>query len=176
MQDLTSTTGVVAIVAAALALVALVVAFLLFRRLGRLRADQKAVLGEDGTRDVVAHAAALERGFQALRASMEETAAGLHDRLGAAEQHLQGAIAYRGLVRYDAYHEMSGRQSTSIALLDASASGIVISTIHHRDQARLYAKQVVDGEGQLELSPEEQEAVRVALAGEVPDRAEQQRR
>jgi Protein of unknown function (DUF4446) len=176
VQDLTSTTGVVAIAAAAIALVALVVALLIFRRLGRVRADQKAVLGEQGTRDLVAHAAALERGFQALRASVEETASGLHDRLGAAERHLHGAIAYCGLVRYDAYHEMSGRQSTSLALLDASASGIVISSIHHRDQARLYAKQVVEGEGQLELSPEEQEAVRVALAGEVPDRAEQRRR
>jgi hypothetical protein len=59
---------------------------------------------------------------------------------------------------------MSGRQSTSIALLDSSASGIVLSSIHHRDQARLYAKRVQDGHGELELSPEEQEAVRLALA------------
>jgi hypothetical protein len=51
----------------------------------------------------------------------------------------------------------------------------VVSSIHHRDQARLYAKQVVEGQGQLELSPEELEAVRVALAGEVPDRTEHRR-
>ena len=75
-------------------------------------------------------------------------------------------------MRYDAYNEMSGRQSTSIALLDAHRSGVVLSSIHHRDQARLYAKQVVDGAGLLELSPEEEEAVRLALAGEVPDAAE----
>jgi hypothetical protein len=50
-----------------------------------------------------------------------------------------------------------------------------VSSIHHRDQARLYAKQVVEGRGTLELSPEEQEAIRVALAGEVPDSAEQRR-
>jgi len=62
-----------------------------------------------------------------------------------------------------------------IALLDARGTGIVVSSIHHRDQARFYAKQVIEGEGQLELSPEEQEAIRVALAGEVPDRAEQRR-
>jgi hypothetical protein len=84
-------------------------------------------------------------------------------------------VAYRALVRYDAYNEMSGRQSTSIALLDARRSGVVLSSIHHRDQARLYAKQVVEGQGQLELSPEEHEAIRVALAREVPDRAEQRR-
>ena len=62
-------------------------------------------------------------------------------------------------MRYDAYSEMSGRQSTSIALLDSSGSGIVLSSIHHRDQARLYAKQVATGAAELELSPEEEEAV-----------------
>ena len=90
----------------------------------------------------------------------------------AAERRLDGAIAYHGLVRYDAYNEMSGRQSTSIALLDARGSGIVLSSIHHRDQARLYAKQVVDGRAELELSPEEEEAMRAALAGEAPDAGE----
>jgi hypothetical protein len=75
-------------------------------------------------------------------------------------------VAYRALVRYDAYGEMSGRQSTSIALLDATRSGIVLSSIHHRDSARLYAKQVHQGQGELELSPEEDEAVRLALEGD----------
>jgi hypothetical protein len=60
---------------------------------------------------------------------------------------------------------MSGQQSTSIALLDARRTGIVVSSIHHRDQARVYAKQVIDGKGELQLSPEEEEAVRIALGG-----------
>ena len=72
-------------------------------------------------------------------------------------------MAYRALVRYDAYGEMSGRQSTSIALLDATRSGLVLSSIHHRDQARLYAKEVREGKPELELSPEEDEAIRRAL-------------
>jgi hypothetical protein len=85
--------------------------------------------------------------------------------MAAAELRLDGAMAYLALVRYDAYGEMSGRQSTSIALLDATRSGIVLSSIHHRDQARLYAKQVHGGRAELELSPEEDEAVRLALEG-----------
>ena len=88
-----------------------------------------------------------------------------------AEHRLDGAIAYRALVRYDAYGEMSGRQSTSIALLDAHRSGVVLSSIHHRDQARLYAKQVHNGRGEIELSPEEAEAVRLALAEPPPGRS-----
>jgi hypothetical protein len=81
----------------------------------------------------------------------------------AAEARLDGAVAYRALVRYDAYGEMSGRQSTSIALLDESRSGLVLSSIHHRDQARLYAKQIREGSSEHELSPEENEAIKLAL-------------
>jgi hypothetical protein len=79
-----------------------------------------------------------------------------------AEQRLDGTVAYRALVRYDAYGEMSGQQSTSIALLDAHHSGLVLSSIHHRDQARLYAKQIREGQAEFELSPEEHEAIRLA--------------
>ena len=166
MDDLTGTGGIVAIAGAALALTALLACIVLGVKLRRLRRAQRAVLGE-GSQDLVAHAAGLEREFGALRAGVEATAARLHERVAEAEQRLDGAIAYRALVRYDAYNEMSGRQSTSIALLDATRSGVVISSIHHREQARLYTKQLHHGEAELELSPEEAEAVRLALAGEV---------
>jgi hypothetical protein len=175
VDELTTTTGIVAVAAAAVAVVALLAVLVLARRLSRLRADQRVVFGERDARDLVAHAAGLDRDFRALHSYVEDLSAGLQARLTTVEERLDGAVAHHGLVRYDAYNEMSGRQSTSIALLDARGSGVVVSSIHHRDQARLYAKQVIEGHGQLELSPEEQEAVRVALAGEVPDRAEQRR-
>ena len=79
---------------------------------------------------------------------------------------LDGAIAYRALVRYDAYGELSGHQSASLALLDAERNGVVLSSIAHRDTARLYCKQVLGGRGEHVLSPEEDEAIRRALAGE----------
>jgi hypothetical protein len=172
VDDLTTTTGIVALAAVALALAALAGLVVLGRRIRRLRADQRAVLGGDAQRDLVAHAAELQEGFRSLSAYVEEVAGRLDGRLGDAERRLDGAIAFRSIVRYDAYNEMSGRQSTSIALLDAHRSGVVLSTIHHRDQARMYAKQIVEGEGLLKLSPEEEEAVRIALAGEVSDAAE----
>jgi len=168
VDDLTTTAGAVALAGATLALIALVIAVIALVRLRRLRADQRVLLGAGEARDLVAHAAELDRSFSALHAYVEEVAARLDDRLATAEMRLDGAIAHFGLVRYDAYNEMSGRQSTSIALLDSRRCGVVLSSIHHRDQARLYAKQVVAGEGELELSPEEAEAVRVALERGVP--------
>jgi hypothetical protein len=146
VDELTTTTGIVALAAGAVALIALVSVIVLARRLAKLRADQRVVLGERDARDLVGHAATLDRDFRSLQSYVADLADGLQGRLAPAEERLDG----RG-------------------------SGVVVSSIHHRDQARLYAKQVVDGQGTLELSPEEQEAVRVALAGEVPDRAEQRR-
>jgi len=165
VHDLTSTAGIVAIVAGAVAVVALLISITLAVKLRRLRADQRAVLG-DRREDLVSHAASLQSDFEALSGYVQDTANRLDDRVEVAERRLDRAVAYRALVRYDAYGEMSGRQSTSIALLDETRSGVVLSSIHHRDQARLYAKQVYDGRGELELSPEENEAIRLALEGD----------
>ena len=170
MDELTSTPGIVALAAAAVAVVALVVAGVALGALRRLRAAQSRVLGAAGDTDLVAHAAGLQAGFEALHARVDELARSLDGRLGTAEARLDGAFTHRGLVRYDAYNEMSGRQSTTIALLDAERSGLVLSSIHHRDQARLYVKQVVGGRSELQLSPEEEEAVRAATDPASPSR------
>jgi hypothetical protein len=165
--SLTDTQGIVAIAAAAVAAIALLSCAALALKLRRLKRDQLLVLGEQGGRDMVAHAADMQDAFEALREYVEEAAARLDGRLLATETALRGSIAHRALVRYDAYNELSGRQSMSIALLDEERSGIVLSCIHHRDQARVYAKQVHGGQGELELSPEEAEAVRIAVAAPV---------
>ncbi len=162
-SSLTDTQGIIAIAAAAVAVVALVGCVALTLSVRRLRAAQRVVLGE-GERDVVAHAAALQGGFEELREYVGEVAERLDERLAAAEAGVRGAIAHRALVRYDAYNELSGRQSVSIALLDGRRSGVVLSCIHHRDQARVYAKQVREGHSELELSPEEEQAVQLALS------------
>ena len=163
-----STAGIVALAACAVALAALVVAVVAVVRLRRLRADQRVLLGAGESEDLVEHAARLEQEFRSLHAYVGDVAARLDGRLGIAEDRLDQGIAFRGLVRFDAYNEMSGQQSVAIALLDAEQSGIVMSSIHHRDQARLYVKHVVRGDPEYPLSPEEIEAVRVALAGEPP--------
>jgi hypothetical protein len=162
-SSLTDTQGILALVAAGIAAAALLGCMVLALSVRRLRAAQSIVLGED-ERDVVTHAAALQGGFEELRDYVSEVAKRLDGRLTGAETGLRGTITHRALVRYDAYNELSGRQSMSIALLDGTRSGIVLTCIHHRDQARVYAKQVQEGRSELELSPEEEEAVRVALS------------
>jgi hypothetical protein len=161
---LTGTDGAVAVAAAGVAVLALVACAALALSVRRLRRAQRVVLGERGEQDPIEHAQDLQSAFGELRAGVAGATEGTHERLARVEAALRGTISHRALVRYDAYNELSGQQSVSIALLDDERSGIVLSCIHHRDQARVYAKAVVEGQGELELSPEESEAVAAAVA------------
>jgi len=134
--------------------------------LRRLRRAQRVVLGDQGERDLIAHAVELRREFAALRDYVDDQASSLDERTTRAETALARALAGHALVRYDAYGELSGHQSSSVALVDAGGSGVVLSSILHRDQARLYAKTVREGKGvELDLAPEEADAVRRAMSG-----------
>jgi Protein of unknown function (DUF4446) len=164
VDELTSTQGIVALAAAGVAVVALLWTIVNSVRLRRLRAAQRTVLG-GGNADLVAHAASLQEAFVQLRDWLEETAERLDASMQAAERRIDGTVAHTSLVRYDAYGEMSGRQSSSVALLDSRRSGVVVSAIHHRDQARVYVKHMHEGASEVELSPEEIEAVETAMAG-----------
>jgi hypothetical protein len=163
MSDLTTTQGIVALAAAGVAVVALLFAIVLGMKLRRMRGSQRAVLGDD-RRDLVAHAEQLQTAFTQMRDWVEESIEHFERRMGEVERRVDGCIAYSSLVRYDAYNELSGHQSSSMALLDSTKTGVVLTSIVHRDQARLYVKQLRDGEASLELSPEEQEAVDQALS------------
>ncbi|HEX8054928.1 MAG TPA: DUF4446 family protein [Thermoleophilaceae bacterium] len=164
MDDLSTTEGIAALAAGGVALLALILATVLAFKLRRMRQAQTAVLGEYGSRDLVSHAERLESGFTQLRDWVEESMHSIDSRMGQVEGRVDGCIAYHSLIRYDAYNELSGHQSSSMALLDSHRNGLVLSAIVHRDQARLYVKQVQGGEGEVALSPEEQEAVETALA------------
>jgi hypothetical protein len=166
LASITDTQGIIAIAAAAVAVAALVCCAALLVSLGRLRRAQRVLLGEREEGDLVAHASMLQEAFRSLQEYVEETAARLEGRLAAVEEALRGTLTHRSLVRYDAYNELSGHQSMSIALLDDERSGIVLTCIHHRDQARVYGKRVDAGRAELELSPEEAEAVRLAMSGQ----------
>ena len=164
MDDLNSTQGIVALAAAGLGLVAFVWVVVLSVKLRRVRAAQRTILGGEET-DLAAHAASLQEAFVQLRDWVEEVASGLEGRVSGAEHRMDGCISHTSVIRYDAMNELSGQQSSTVALLDERQTGVVISSILHRDQARLYVKRVQDGNPEYELSPEEQQAVEAAMAG-----------
>ena len=153
----------VAIAAAALAVVALLACALLARRLRRLRAAQQLIAGDGDQRTLAEHATDLERQLAALVQEVERSVSGLETRDADLDQRLGGAITQFSVVRYDAMGEMTGHQSSSIALLDSHGTGMVLSSILHREQARLYVKPVIAGRSEFDLSPEEREALDTAM-------------
>jgi hypothetical protein len=164
LDELSSTEGIVALAAAGAGLIALLWLIVLSVKLRRLRAAQRTVLGAGAKTDLAEHAAALQDAFVQLRDWVEETATRLDERMLDADRRIGACVAYTSVIRYDAYDEMSGRQSSTLALLDSHRTGVVVSSILHRDQARVYVKPVREGASEVELSPEEQEAIETAMA------------
>ncbi|PZS29342.1 MAG: DUF4446 domain-containing protein [Pseudonocardiales bacterium] len=80
------------------------------------------------------------------------------------------AVRNVAVVRYDAFQDMAGRMSYSVALLDAVGDGLVLSAINGRADSRTYAKGILAGDSEQQLSPEERQAVAAAL-GRAPTRA-----
>jgi hypothetical protein len=165
VESLDSTVGIVAAAAGVLAVLALLTAVGLAFRLRRLRAAQRLVLAEHGERDLVGHAAATQRRVDQLSVDIEGISAALEARIEEAERRLDGSVSKTAVLRYDAFNESTGRQSSSVALLDDDGNGVVVSAILQREQARVYAKPIAGGTSELELSPEEREAMRIAWEG-----------
>ena len=69
------------------------------------------------------------------------------------------ALRHLSVVRYDAFTDMGGKLSWSVALLDDHGNGVVLTSIHGRSDSRTYAKAIAGWVCEQPLSPEEQDAV-----------------
>jgi hypothetical protein len=154
-----TTSLAVAVAACAVAVLALAVALLLWRRISRLRAVQSTLLGSRPG-DLLEFAVALQARVDDLHRAVDEVAAGL----SRVDRRVDGAVANTAVVRYDAYEGTGGQQSASVAFLDATRTGTVVTAIQGRDYARIYVKDLDRGRSSVALSPEEQEAVERAMS------------
>jgi len=85
----------------------------------------------------------------------------LHHELEALTQH---TIQKVGVIRYNPFSDTGGDQSFAIAMLDALGNGVVLSSLHSRTDTRVFAKPVQSGRSKFQLSDEEQDAIKKALA------------
>jgi hypothetical protein len=165
-------TTYVAVFALVLAYVALVAAYFALRTLAKLR--RAASVLAKGARGPEAHASLIEathRNTERVDVVAEEladlrglVADGMKARRDPRTGGAPAGLSNVALVRYDAFAELSGRLSFSLALLDEDGDGVTISAIAGAADTRVYAKSVAAGKGEHELSPEEEQAVAAALA------------
>ena len=149
----------VAIAACAAAVLALALVVFLWRRLSRIQASQAVVLGSE-RRDLLDFAVSLQGRIDDLYRAVDEVAAGL----SRVDRRVDGSVTNTAVVRYDAYEGTGGQQSASLAFLDATRTGTVVTAIQGRDYARVYVKDLDRGRSSVALSPEEQEAVDRAMS------------
>lgn len=74
-----------------------------------------------------------------------------------------------GIVKYDAFHEMGGKLSFALCMLDNRDNGYVMNVMHSNNGCFAYIKEIVKGESYIELGDEEKEAVDQAVAGNIGD-------
>ena len=129
---------VLVVLALLLALAALVVASLALRRNGTRRRTARRV-------------SELPTDVQGLRGEVQ-----------ALRTEVSDALRHLAVVRYDAFGDMGGHLSWSLALLDDAGNGVVLTSIHGRSDARTYAKNVSEWVCDQQLSPEEEEAIKFA--------------
>ena len=95
---------------------------------------------------------------------LEQAARSLNATDRRQETLIEGAVRRVGVIRYDAFEDVGGRLSFSCALLDDHGNGVVMTSINGRQDTRVYAKPITDGRSPYNLSIEEEEAIRQALA------------
>ena len=149
----------VALAACAAAVLAIALVVPLWRRVARVQSTQLVVLGSE-RRDLLDFAVSLQGRIDDLYRAVDEVAAGL----SRVDRRVDGSLTNTAVVRYDAYEGTGGQQSASLALLDATRTGTVVTAIQGRDYARIYVKDLDRGRSSVALSPEEQEAVERAMA------------
>ncbi|MGZ4256948.1 MAG: DUF4446 family protein [Gaiellaceae bacterium] len=159
MSFSSATAAWIAIGAAAAAAVALVLAGWIWLRVRRLRAGQQVLLG-GGKGDLVDFAVSLQGRIDDLHRAVDEVAAGLVR----VDRRTDESVRNVSIVRYDAYEDTGGHQSASLAVLDSTRTGVVVTAIQGRDYARIYMKELDRGKASVALSPEEAEAVERAMS------------
>ena len=94
--------------------------------------------------------------------ALPEDVHGLRQEVAALRAEATDALRHLAVVRYDAFGDMGGHLSWSLALLDDGGDGVVLTSIHGRSEARTYAKSIAGWSCDQQLSPEELEAIEQA--------------
>ncbi len=158
--DIVEFAGYIAIGLAALLVVTLV---LLIITLCKLKALRRRVDALTRGKDAESMEDTVLKYFEKIE-ELEDAEQKMHHDIREIKENLKITYQKTGLVKYDAFREMSGALSFSLALLDKENNGVLISSMYSREGCYSYAKDIVNGESKINLSEEEKEALKQAVA------------
>ena len=140
-------------------LVGLVVGAIALKTTRAIRRDQRILMADGSTTGIVEQQAALQRTLTLLTQQLDQARVETAAVDVKTDRALRELVRTRALVRYNAFGDQGGHQSWSLALLDATQTGVVITGLLGREETRMYVKQLREGVPDRELSDEEAQAV-----------------
>jgi len=150
-------------VAIALSIVCIITSILLIITLCKLKKLKRRVDALTRGKDAETMEDSILNFFDRIEC-LEDAEKKMHKDIRDIKENLKITYQKCGLVKYDAFREMSGALSYSLALLDKENNGVLISSMYSREGCYTYAKDIVNGECKINLSDEEQEALKQAVA------------
>ena len=150
-------------VAIALSVVCIITSILLIITLCKLKKLKRRVDALTRGKDAETMEDSILKFFERIE-SLEDAESKMHRDIREIKENLKITYQKSALVKYDAFREMSGALSYSLALLDKQNNGVIISSMYSREGCYTYAKDVLNGECKINLSDEEAEALKQAVA------------
>ena len=149
----------------AISLILFILVIIAFVQIGKFKKKyKKFMLGKDGAnleKDIMT----LYEDNKFMKLSIDRN----RDDIKTLYKKHETAFQKIGLVKYDAFTEMGGKLSFSLALLDENNNGFIINSVHSSEGCYSYTKRVKEGDSQLALSNEEKVAVERAMNGNSSD-------
>lgn len=158
-QIISEQLSLVVFAAAVILLVLVIIQIVQGSKLRKMRRKYEAMMRGNGVEDLESLLIDLKNQSEMLEESQRE-----HKVLiEAAQTKMRGMKSKVAMKRYNAFGERGNDLSFSMAIIDDSSSGIVLTSLHNRENSYIYSKPLEGGTSQYPLSPEEKEVIALAL-------------
>lgn len=154
--------GVPIIVMFVLIIILLVLLIFLLIRYNQLNVSYQMFMKGRKAESLEEEIGALFDDIGTLKASTEKNRKDIRKMI----ENLRECYQRVGIVKYDAFKEMGGKLSFSVALLNDNETGFIINSIHSSEGCYVYTKEIVNGECAISLGDEEKKALTLALSAE----------
>lgn len=143
----------------ALSLILLICTVTMFRKLARIGRRRNVRLEDGRLGDIIDCLNDQSSVLSSLQTQLED----VRTKQSEHGQALVPCLSNVGVVRFNAFDDVGGDQSFAVVLLDSDKNGVAFSSLYGRQDSRIYAKAIYNGEGERPLSAEEQQALAKAL-------------
>lgn len=140
-------------------LLLLILVIVLCVNLGRLSKKYKKFMGGKNAKSLEKDIMGLYEDNKLIKASMEKNRKDIENLY----RKLGGTFQKMGIVKYDAFNQMGGQLSFSLALLDENDNGFIINSVHSAEGCYSYTKEIKNGLCDISLGDEEKKALDMAM-------------